>query len=90
MDAARRLAYDKYLVTFPLNSSHSFFFYFGTRPTTSNTMRLSHFGAGALFALNSGIANAQFPPKPEGLKVLESGFGDGVQISYKEVGIHNP
>lgn len=53
-------------------------------------MRLSNFGAGALLALNSGIANAQFLPKPEGLKVLESRFGDGVQISYKEVSIHNP
>lgn len=48
-------------------------------------MRLSHFRAGALVALTSNIANAQFPPKPEGLKVLESRFGDGVQISYKEV-----
>jgi len=48
-------------------------------------MRLLQFGAGALLALTSGIANAQFLPKPEGLKVLESRFGDGVQISYKEV-----
>jgi hypothetical protein len=48
-------------------------------------MRSLHFGAGALLALTSGIAKAQFPPKPEGLKVLESRFGDGVQISYKEV-----
>ena len=48
-------------------------------------MRLLHFGAGAIVALTSSIANAQFPPKPEGLKVLESRFGDGVQISYKEV-----
>ena len=52
-------------------------------------MRLSHFGAGALAALTSSIANAQFPPKPEGMKVLESRFGDCVQISYKEVS-HNP
>lgn len=53
-----------------------------------NTMRSLHFGAAALSALTSSIANAQFPPKPEGLKVLESRFGDGVQISYKEVS-HN-
>lgn len=51
-------------------------------------MELLHFGAGALVALTSGVANAKFPPKPEGLKVLESRFGDGVQISYKEVS-HN-
>ena len=52
-------------------------------------MKLLHLGAGALLALTSGIVNAQFPPKPEGLKVLESRFGDGVQISYKAVS-HNP
>jgi hypothetical protein len=54
-------------------------------------MKLSHFSAGALLTFASGIANAQFPPKPEGLKVLESRFGDGVQISYKEAShcIHN-
>ena len=27
---------------------------------------------------------AQFPSKPEGVTVLDSKFGDGVQISYKE------
>ena len=31
-------------------------------------------------------ANAQFPAEPVGLKVLESKFGDGVTITYKEVG----
>lgn len=30
-------------------------------------------------------AVAQFPATPEGLKVLESKFGDGVTITYKEV-----
>jgi hypothetical protein len=49
-------------------------------------MRISNFGAGVLLALTAGIVNAQFPPQPEGLKVLESRFGDGVTISYKEVG----
>jgi hypothetical protein len=52
---------------------------------TLPTMRTSRFGAGALLTLTAGTANAQFPPKPEGLKVLESRFGDGVTISYKEV-----
>jgi hypothetical protein len=28
---------------------------------------------------------AQFPAEPVGLKVLESRFGDGVTITYKEV-----
>jgi len=28
---------------------------------------------------------AQFPPPPEGVKVIESKFGNGVTISYKEV-----
>ena len=31
-------------------------------------------------------AIAQFPAEPVGLKVLESKFGDGVTITYKEVG----
>jgi hypothetical protein len=26
-----------------------------------------------------------FPPQPEGVTVLQSRFGDGVEISYKEV-----
>ncbi|KAI0971009.1 carboxypeptidase S1 [Xylaria arbuscula] len=30
---------------------------------------------------------AQFPPAPEGVTVLESKFGNGVKISYKEPGI---
>lgn len=33
----------------------------------------------------SAFATAQFPPIPEGVTVLESKFGDGVKISYKEV-----
>ncbi|PGG97877.1 hypothetical protein AJ79_09049 [Helicocarpus griseus UAMH5409] len=32
-------------------------------------------------------AHAQFPPKPEGVTVLESKFGDGAKISYKEPGL---
>lgn len=55
-------------------------------------MKISQIGAGALLALTSSLANAEppFPPKPEGLKVLESKFGDGVEISYKEVHYHSP
>ncbi|KAJ8129242.1 hypothetical protein O1611_g4392 [Lasiodiplodia mahajangana] len=30
---------------------------------------------------------AQFPPTPEGVTILDSKFGNGVQISYKEPGI---
>ncbi|KAI8630805.1 carboxypeptidase S1 [Xylariaceae sp. FL1651] len=33
------------------------------------------------------VAVAQFPPSPEGVTVLESKFGNGVTISYKEPGI---
>ncbi|KAI1099278.1 carboxypeptidase S1-like protein B [Jackrogersella minutella] len=33
------------------------------------------------------LAQAQFPPTPEGVTVLKSKFGDGVTISYKEPGI---
>lgn len=48
-------------------------------------MKQPQLSGAALFALTLGTADAQFPVKPEGLKVLESRFGDGVQISYKEV-----
>jgi hypothetical protein len=37
-----------------------------------------------LLALAGGFANAQFPAIPEGVTVLQSRFGDGVEISYKE------
>lgn len=33
----------------------------------------------------SGLVAAQFPPKPEGVTVLESKLEEGVKISYKEV-----
>jgi hypothetical protein len=33
----------------------------------------------------SGLVAAQFPPKPEGVTVLESKLEEGVTISYKEV-----
>lgn len=35
----------------------------------------------------ASLVRGQFPSQPEGVKVLESRFGDGVQISYKEPGI---
>ncbi|KAL7624533.1 hypothetical protein AAE478_006098 [Parahypoxylon ruwenzoriense] len=38
-------------------------------------------------AVVASSARAQFPPTPEGVTVLESRFGDGVTISYKEPGI---
>lgn len=34
-----------------------------------------------------GLVTAQFPPKPEGLKVIDSKLHPGVKISYKEVRI---
>lgn len=33
----------------------------------------------------SNLAVAQFPPEPEGIKVLRSKFDNNVTISYKEV-----
>lgn len=33
------------------------------------------------------LASAQFPPKPEGVKVLRSKHHDGVTLSYKEPGL---
>jgi hypothetical protein len=43
---------------------------------------LSLFGAAGLLA---GVVNAQFPPTPEGMTILESQLDEGVRISYKEV-----
>ncbi|KAK2841544.1 hypothetical protein FQN49_006154 [Arthroderma sp. PD_2] len=40
-----------------------------------------------LLAAAGQLALAQFPPKPEGVTVLDSKFGNGVRISYKEPGI---
>lgn len=40
-----------------------------------------------LVSLLSGLADAQFPPRPEGVKWLESKFHKNVTISYKEPGI---
>lgn len=37
------------------------------------------------FSLVLPSSLAQFPKQPEGVTVLDSRFGDGVQISYKEV-----
>jgi len=42
-----------------------------------------HFSIWAL-AASAGLVAAQFPPTPEGLKVLKSKFHDNVTISYKE------
>jgi hypothetical protein len=38
-----------------------------------------------LSVIPAALVAAQFPPTPEGFTVLESKFGDGVQILYKEV-----
>ncbi|OQO07553.1 hypothetical protein B0A48_07250 [Cryoendolithus antarcticus] len=35
----------------------------------------------------ASLASAQFPLKPEGITVLQSKFGDGISISYKETKI---
>ena len=33
----------------------------------------------------AGLTQAQFPPKPEGVTILESKLVEGAKISYKEV-----
>lgn len=38
-------------------------------------------------ALSASLVAAQFPPKPEGVKILKSKFHDGVTVSYKEPGL---
>ncbi|KAF3481026.1 carboxypeptidase S1 [Arthroderma uncinatum] len=40
-----------------------------------------------LLAAAGPLVQAQFPPKPEGVTVLDSKFGNGVRISYKEPGL---
>ncbi|OQO09089.1 hypothetical protein B0A48_05980 [Cryoendolithus antarcticus] len=35
----------------------------------------------------ASLSSAQFPPQPEGITVLQSKFGDGISISYKETTI---
>lgn len=47
------------------------------RPTISS--------AAVVLLLSAAPILAQFPAEPVGLKVLESRFGDGVKITYKEV-----
>ncbi|PIB03093.1 Carboxypeptidase S1 A [Cercospora beticola] len=41
----------------------------------------------ATLALLGGLAAAQFPPKPEGVKTLQSKHHPGVKLSYKEPGL---
>lgn len=41
--------------------------------------------SGLLLSGLLGLGLAQFPPTPEGLKVLKSKFQENVTISYKEV-----
>jgi hypothetical protein len=52
-------------------------------PSTTAKMRAN---ALSLLAL-AGISYAQFPPTPEGVTEIESKFGDGVRLSWKEVGL---
>ena len=41
--------------------------------------------AAVALLLSASSTLAQFPAEPVGIKVLESRFGDGVTITYKEV-----
>lgn len=44
------------------------------------------FNVVSLLAL-ANIGYAQFPPTPEGVTEIDSKFGDGVRLSWKEVGL---
>jgi hypothetical protein len=48
-------------------------------------MLFNRFLSLSVAAGTSGLVTAQFPPKPEGVTVLESKLEEGVTISYKEV-----
>ncbi|KAI0809456.1 carboxypeptidase S1 [Xylaria sp. FL0064] len=54
-------------------------------PATTTTRFIQAIGLTAGFLAPAIVA--QFPPTPEGVTVLESKFGNGVTISYKEPGI---
>lgn len=67
--------------------------YVDSRVTVTSGDEMSSITAGFVRAigLTAGFLApavvAQFPPTPEGVTVLESKFGGGVTISYKEVGM---
>jgi hypothetical protein len=48
-------------------------------------MRVSNVANTAVLLVLAGSGYAQFPPTPEGVTVRDSKFGDGVQLSWKEV-----
>jgi hypothetical protein len=48
-------------------------------------MRVSNVADAAALLAFAGFGYAQFPPTPEGVTVRDSKFGDGVQLSWKEV-----
>lgn len=49
-------------------------------------MRLSIAASAVSLLALAGFGSAQFPSAPEGVTVLDSKFGDGVRLSWKEVG----
>jgi hypothetical protein len=48
-------------------------------------MRFFNVATAAPLLSLAGLGYAQFPPTPEGVTVRDSKFGDGVQLSWKEV-----
>jgi hypothetical protein len=48
-------------------------------------MRVSSVATAAALLALAGSSHAQFPSTPEGVTVRDSKFGDGVQLSWKEV-----
>lgn len=51
----------------------------------SAKMLLNRISVFAVYSSLCGLINAQFPPTPERVTVLESHIEDGIRISYKEV-----
>lgn len=54
-------------------------------PAFVATMRFSSAALAASLLALAGLGFAQFPSTPEGVTVLDSKFGDGVKLSWKEV-----
>jgi hypothetical protein len=56
-----------------------------TDPNTDNMLSKS-----LLLGSLAGLAAAQFPPTPEGVRVIRSKFHENVTISFKEVSANLP
>jgi hypothetical protein len=81
---ARQLVGDTEIKILFVSSYRSLLFFLDSISRKMLRMLLQRVVVVLLFITSS---TAQFPPTPEGVTVLQSKFGDGVTISYKEVGL---